>query len=110
MIIPSSTTSPTQGHDAAVATAAVLVEVSTMITSILDGYGVDDLDIGMETSFHDDLEMESIDLVALAGMLTRAYGAEVNLAEYLADKDLDEVIDLTIGDIVTFVVDRIGRD
>ncbi|MDQ1287103.1 MAG: acyl carrier protein [Actinomycetota bacterium] len=115
MTSPSFPTPAVGGPGAAVSTDAVLTEVASMIIKILDGYGADDLGIGMETSFHDDLEMESIDLVTLAGMLTRTYGADVNLAEYLADKDLDEVIDLTIGDIVTYVVgcaghlDRVGR-
>lgn len=89
--------------------SAVLATVSAMIVKILDGYGVVESEIGMETSFHDDLEMESIDLVTLAGMLTEEYGESVNLAEYLADKDLGEVIGLTIGDVVNYVVSRIGR-
>ncbi|MDQ1287401.1 MAG: acyl carrier protein [Actinomycetota bacterium] len=89
--------------------ARVLDDVAQMIVRILGTCDLEDLGIGMETSFHDDLEMESIDLVTLAGMLTGEYGADVNLAEFLADKDLDEVIDLTIGDIVDFVVSRTGR-
>jgi acyl carrier protein len=89
-------------------TATVLSEVSAMIVQILDKYGLGGVEIEMGTLFHDDLEMESIDLVTLAGMLAERYGEHVNLAEYLAEKDLDEVIGLTIGDVVTFVVDLTG--
>lgn len=91
-------------------TGRVLHTVAGMVARILGDYGEDDLDIGMDTSFHEDLEMESIDLVTLAGMLADEYGERVSLAEYLADKDLDEVIALTVGDIVSYVVDQMGSD
>jgi acyl carrier protein len=93
----------------AIGPAQVLDDVSHMIVRILGTCDVGDLDITPDTSFHDDLEMESIDLVTLAGMLTGEYGPAVNLAEFLADKDLGEVIDLTIGDIVGYVLSRTRR-
>lgn len=95
--------------DPAASTAEVLKTVTSMVVQILDAYGVADNEIDMETTFHDDLEMESIDMVTLAGMLVEVYGEQVNLAEFLADKTLSEVIALTIGDIVHFVVDRTER-
>ncbi len=94
---------------AATTTERVLAQVTNMINQILGDYGLDDFEITMDTSFHDDLEMESIDLVTLAGMLVGEYGPDVNLAEYLADKDLDEVIALTIGDVVHYVVNQTGQ-
>ena len=95
--------------DTAAPASAVLTTVAGMIVKILDGYGVEESEIGMATSFHEDLEMESIDLVTLAGMLTEKYGQQVNLAEYLADKDLEEVIGLTVGDVVNYVAGQIER-
>nr|WP_241265557.1 phosphopantetheine-binding protein [Streptomyces boncukensis] len=60
-------------------------------------------DIGMDTTLGDDLEMESIDLVALSARLEEWYGPRVNLAEYLAGLELDEIIELTVGRIVAHV-------
>jgi acyl carrier protein len=94
---------------ATASTDSVLAEVTRMIREILDEYGMDLFAIEAGSSFHGDLEMESIDLVTLAGMLTAEYGDDVNLAEFLADKDLDEVIGLTVGDVVDYVLSRIGR-
>jgi acyl carrier protein len=91
-------------------TAEVLRTVVGLIVRILDAYGVDEAEIGRETSFHDDLEMESIDLVTLAGLLATEYGDSVNLAEFLADKDLEAVIGLTVGDIVDYVASQIDQD
>ena len=88
-------------------TAPVLDIVSDMLRSLLDEYDMDDVEITMATTFHEDLGLESIDLVALAGRLVERYGERVNLAEFLADKDLKEVIGLTVGQLVRYVASRV---
>ncbi|ACU72377.1 putative acyl carrier protein [Catenulispora acidiphila DSM 44928] len=82
---------------------AVLAEVAAMLRSILDEYALDDIDIEWNTRFHDDLELESVDLVTLAGMLAERYGERVNLAEFIADLGLEEIIELTVGQLVEHV-------
>jgi acyl carrier protein len=83
---------------------AVLGEIAAMVREVLDGYGLDDVEITMDTTFHEDLEMESIDLVSLGGHLTDRYGDRVNFAEFVAGLDLDEIIGLTVGRLVRYVV------
>ncbi|MGH3311066.1 MAG: acyl carrier protein [Streptomyces sp.] len=75
-----------------------------MLRALLEDYGLDDAEIGRETTFHDDLELESIDLVALAGSLRERYGDRVNFAAFVADLELDEIIALTVGQLADFVV------
>jgi acyl carrier protein len=87
---------------ATLTTEGVLADISAMLRDVLDGYEVDE--ITMDTTFHDDLEMESIDLVALGGHLTERYGDRVNFAEFIAGLDLDEIIDLKVGRLVEYVV------
>ncbi|MFF5537406.1 acyl carrier protein [Streptomyces cinerochromogenes] len=82
----------------------VLAEVGDMLRTVLAEYGADDVVIGMSTTFNRDLELESIDLVTLAGLLEERYGQRVNLAEFLAGMDFDEIIDLTVGRLVEHVV------
>jgi acyl carrier protein len=84
----------------------ILDVVSGMVREILGEYDIDDVEITMDTTFHEDLELESIDLVVLAGRLREHYGEPVNLAEFLADKELDEVIALTVGALVRFVASQ----
>jgi acyl carrier protein len=81
----------------------VLAEIEGMLRAILDEYGLDDAEIGMDTRFYDDLEMESIDLVTLAGKLAARYGARANFAEFVADLGLEEIIALTVGRLVQYV-------
>lgn len=83
---------------------AVLAEISGMLRTMLDEYGLDDIEVTMETRFTEDLELESIDLVTLAGSLEARYGRQVNFAEFVADLELDDIIDLTVGQLVEYVV------
>jgi len=84
--------------------AVVLEEISDMLRQVL---GEDDVGEGIEitraTAFLEDLGLESIDLVVLAGHLDARYGSRVNFAEFIADLDLDEIIGLTVGRLVDYV-------
>ncbi|MGV4982060.1 acyl carrier protein [Streptomyces sp. NRAIS4] len=75
-----------------------------MLRTVLAEYGGDDVLIGLSTTFNRDLELESIDLVTLAGLLEERYGQRVNLAEFLAGMEFDEIIELTVGRLVEYVV------
>ncbi|SDI79296.1 acyl carrier protein [Actinokineospora alba] len=88
---------------------AVLEEISSMLLRVLDQYGLDDVDITMETTFHDELGLESIDLVTVGSMLTDRYGEQVNLAAFLADLDIDDVIGMRVGLLVDFVRTALSR-
>ncbi|GAA3524945.1 hypothetical protein GCM10022222_04530 [Amycolatopsis ultiminotia] len=87
----------------ATAEGPVFEAVSVHLRDILGEYEADDVEITPDSSFHEDLQLESIDLVALAGRLREQYGERVNLAEWLAEKDLDDVIALTVGQLVSYV-------
>lgn len=82
----------------------VLADIAGMLRELLEEYGFDEAEIGRETTFHEDLELESIDLVTLSGSLREHYGDRVNFAEFVADLELDEIIALTVGQLVDFVV------
>ncbi|OHV31318.1 MULTISPECIES: acyl carrier protein [Pseudofrankia] len=85
-------------------TSAVLAEANDMINTITRKYGSPPVQVTMDTLFHSELELESIDLVTLGVMLAERYGDEVSMAEFLADKDLGDVIALRVGEVVDYVV------
>ncbi|MFF9062014.1 acyl carrier protein [Streptomyces sp. NPDC101213] len=89
--------------------ATVLADLTEMLGRLMeDEYGLDDVEIGMHTTFNRDLELESIDLVTLAGLLQERYGERVNFAEFLAGMEFDEIIELTVGRLVEYVVAGLG--
>ncbi|MEU9664473.1 acyl carrier protein [Streptomyces bobili] len=85
--------------------ATVLADLTGLLARLMeDEYGLDDLVIGPRTTFNRDLELESIDLVTLAGLLQERYGDRVNFAEFLAGMEFEEIIELTVGRLVEYVV------
>ncbi|HUR74217.1 MAG TPA: phosphopantetheine-binding protein [Sporichthya sp.] len=87
-----------------VAEADVLNVVRRLITEVVGEEYLLDLEISRETSFEDDLEMESIEFVKFGAKLTEHYGGGVDFAAFLADKDLDEIIEMRVGTVVDYVV------
>jgi acyl carrier protein len=59
--------------------------------------------ITMTTSFNADLELESIEFVALAEKLQQHYGARVDFVGWISNKELDQIIALTVGELVEFI-------
>ena len=90
--------------------AEVLGDITTMVTKLLDQYGLDEVEITADSRFHDDLGLESIDLVTLGAMLAERYGEHVNLAEFLAELKMDRVIGMRLGLLVDFVVSSLDEN
>lgn len=82
----------------------VLADLTEMIGIVLEDIGTLDTEVTLDTTFRDDLDLESIDLVALGGLLGERYGDRVNFAEFVADLDLERIIALTVGDLVEYVL------
>lgn len=81
-----------------------LSKVSRLIYQIIGEEWISEhQEITMKTSFSSDLELESIELVTLAEKLQAEYQGRVNFAQWLASKELEEIIHLTVGDVVEFI-------
>jgi len=80
----------------------ILTEVSAMLREVIGEEWIQTKEIGMETNFSQDLEVESIEIVQLAEKIEARYGA-IDLPSWLADKELDEIIGLKVGDLVKFI-------
>lgn len=83
----------------------ILIDVRAMLIEIIGAEYALSLDIGMDASFDADLEVESIEFVRLGTMLTEHYGERIDFVDFLADKGPDEIIDMTVGDVVTYIAD-----
>jgi len=62
------------------------------------------------TRVHDDLELESVELAALAAALRDRYGEAVRLDRYLVGLELDQLIELTVGELAEYVARCRGAD
>ncbi len=82
----------------------VLAQLATMLREVIGEDWAEEVHIGLETSFSGDLELESIELVALAERLQETYGQSVDFAGWVAGKELGEIIDLRVGQVVEFIL------
>ena len=82
----------------------VLGDVARMVRDVIAEEWAADIAIGMDTSFAKDLELESIEFVALAERIRSEYGKGVNLAGWLSTMDLEQILALRVGQLVEFIV------
>lgn len=59
--------------------------------------------ITLASRLEDDLRLDSLELTALDTLLRRRYGAGVDLSGHLASMSLDDLIVLTVGDLLAFL-------
>ena len=81
-------------------TVAVLAK---MIEDVIGEDWDPDTTITAETSFSDDLELESIEFVELSEKLQAHYGDALDFVSWLSGKELDEIIQLKVGDVAEFI-------
>ncbi len=82
----------------------VLATVAEAIRSVVAEDWIKTVPITMTTSFASELELESIEFVALAERLQQCYGKQVDFAGWIGGMDLKEIIGLNAGQVVEFIV------
>lgn len=90
--------------------AEVLAEIERILLEVIGDDLLLDGPLTMETSFDQDLQLESIEFVALSEKLLETYGERVDFVAWLAEFELDDIIALTVGQLVDFVVASLSAD
>jgi acyl carrier protein len=80
----------------------VLATVARHIREVIDEPWTEEMQITMDTSLQD-LDMESIEFVALAEKIRDEFGNERELIGWLGEMELDQIIGLRVGAIVEFI-------
>jgi len=83
--------------------AQILADLARFVREVVGASWADAVEIDLDTSFSDDLELESIEFVALAEKVQAHYGEGVDFVTWLSDLDLDAIIALRVGDVVEFI-------
>ncbi len=89
--------------DAALAEESVEQAVRRLIGEVIGEEYLVGIEIAGHTSFSEDLEMESIEFVALAEELQAHYGERVDFVAWIAEMELDDLIGMTVGQVTDFV-------
>ncbi len=81
----------------------ILDNLRDFINEVVGEEWIEDIDIDMETSFSDDLEMESIEVVTFAEKVKEYYGDKVDFVGWLSNMELDQIIKLKVGQVVDYI-------
>lgn len=78
--------------------------LKNFITEVLGEDVADELDITENSTFTKDLEMDSIEIVALAEKVRNHYNDDMDFNGWIATLDMDQLINLRIIDIINFII------
>lgn len=74
-----------------------------LICQAVDEDWIHAFEITADTRFNHDLELESIEFVAIAEKIQQHFGANIEFIEWLGSLDLDQMINLNVGQLTTFI-------
>ncbi|MGW5849165.1 acyl carrier protein [Streptomyces sp. NPDC055254] len=81
----------------------ILAEITGMLVRVVgDEFLLAD-EVTMKTTFNEDLALESIEFVALAELLHERYGSGVDLMGFLAEKDMEAILAMSVGELVDHI-------
>lgn len=83
--------------------AEIVDDIAGMIREVVGEDYELDVDITADSSFSEDIEIESIEFVALGELVQNRYGERIDLVGWFGELDLDEIIDLTVGELAEFI-------
>ena len=84
----------------------VLAVVRKFILLVMDE---DDIEVELHTSFQDDLELESIEMIALGDELQSYYGDRLDFAHWLSQLSLHDLMALTVADLVAWIKQSLNQ-
>jgi acyl carrier protein len=90
--------------------AEIVDDIAGMIREVVGEDYELDVDITADSSFSEDIEIESIEFVALGDLVQTRYGERIDLVGWFGELDLDEIIDLTVGELAEFIAACLGAE
>jgi acyl carrier protein len=81
----------------------IIGEISRIVTEVIGAEYLVDTEISAATTFARDLDLESVEFVALTAKLQALYGTKVDFVAFIAELELDEINDLTVGQLAGYI-------
>ena len=83
--------------------AEILETLRALLAEIMEE-PLDDFELSEGDRFQFELELESIELVALGDALQERYGARLNFAGWLSGMGLEALLELRVSDLIDWLV------
>lgn len=81
----------------------IFKKVTEFLTQLIGEEFIAEYDVNMDSTLTGDLEMESIEIVELSEKIKAFYGEGIGVNDWMAKMNLEELVQLSIKDIVNFI-------
>jgi acyl carrier protein len=79
-------------------------KVSGTIMDVVGQEFYEECEVTLDSTFAEDIELESMEMMEIAERLMLEYEGRVDFVAWFADMELEELIDLTLGQVIDFIV------
>ena len=83
---------------------SVRTTVETAIRDVVGEWYYEECQISLDSTFAEDIQLESMEVMEVAERLIEEYEGRVDFVAWFADMELEDLIELTVGSIVDFIV------
>jgi acyl carrier protein len=87
---------------------SVFPQLKTVIEEVIGADAAEFFEITRESAFVEDLEMDSIQVVQFAESVNDLYGDQVDFITWLSQKPFDELLELRVGDISSYIENNLN--
>jgi acyl carrier protein len=81
----------------------VRTTVETSIREVVGDWYYEECQVGLDSTFAEDVQLESMEVMEVAEKLMDAYEG-VDFVAWFADMELEDLVELTVGHVVGFIV------
>lgn len=86
----------------------IVGDITEILVEVIGDEFLLEIEVTTGTTFSHDLELESIEFVAMAEKLQERYAGRVDFTAFLAGLEIDEILALSVGQLATHVADRLA--
>ena len=79
--------------------STIVDDITAILIDVIGDEFLIDVEVTTETTFSHDLELESIEFVAVAEKLQERYAGRVDFTAFLAGLEIDEILALSVGQL-----------
>jgi acyl carrier protein len=83
---------------------SVRTTVECAIRDVVGEWYYEECQIGLDSTFAEDIQLESMEVMEIAERLIETYEGKVDFVAWFAELELEQLIDLTVGTIIDFIV------
>jgi acyl carrier protein len=83
---------------------SVRATVEGTIIDVVGQWYYEECDAGLDSTFAEDIELESMEVMEIAERLIETYEGRVDFVSWFSEMDFEQLIVLTIGDVVDHIV------